>query len=42
MVACEDVLQWRSRADTQVVRLVLVLTDAGFHYAGEGVVGVAM
>jgi len=40
VVSCEDIIGWRSRDSTGsergLIRMVLFLTDAQFHYSGEG------
>lgn len=40
VVACEDIIGWRDRGatgmDRGLTRIVLFMTDEGFHYAGEG------
>ena len=42
VVACEDIIGWRARNATGRergrTRIVLFLTDAHFHYSGEGIV----
>ena len=43
-MACEDIIGWRDRGatgmDKGLTRVVLFLTDEGFHYAGEGQVSI--
>ncbi|XP_064401289.1 integrin beta-2-like [Halichondria panicea] len=36
VISCDSLLGWRSRNNTQVARLVLLMTDQGFHFSGEG------
>ena len=42
VIKCNDVLGWRGSGDSVVTRLVLYVSDQGFHYAGEGKVCVCV
>lgn len=39
VISCEDIIGWRPRVNGVGSRVVLFMTDAEFHYAGEGRVG---
>ena len=40
-IVCESIVGWRERVDGIGTRLILLLTDEGYHFAGEGRVRIA-
>ena len=38
VLTCQDIVGWREETRDEGSRVVLFVTDNGFHFAGEGVV----